>query len=77
MQLFGPGARVSQPQYGDGTVILANIYHIKIDFDAHGPRTFVTTRASLTPSATAAPVKVSKGRRKRVAVPAAATVKSA
>jgi hypothetical protein len=65
MRLHTPGARVSQAQYGDGTVTSADEHHTRIEFDAHGPRTFSTVRVSLTPSDTPAPVKPAKASRKR------------
>ena len=68
---YPSGARVSQPQYGDGTVTHADEYHTTVDFDAHGPRVFATSRVSLMPSDTLAPIKVAPARRKRaVRVPA-------
>lgn len=38
------GDRVSHGQYGVGTVTDLDVYHTVIDFDAHGPRRFVTHR---------------------------------
>ena len=58
------GDRVSQQQYGDGTVTAANEYHTVIDFDAHGSRTFSTSRVHLERSNTAAPEKPVKTRRR-------------
>ena len=55
MRVFAIGDRVSQPQYGAGTVAAANEYHTTIDFDDHGPRTFATPIVKLERSATAAP----------------------
>jgi hypothetical protein len=43
MKFFVPGDRVSQAQYGHGTVTRADEYHTSIDFDDHGPRTFSTS----------------------------------
>lgn len=75
MRLYSPGARVSQAQYGDGTVTSADEHHTRIDFDDHGLRTFSTVRVSLTPSNTPAPVKVVKSRKRAVkAAPKAVTV---
>ena len=74
MRLYAPGARVSQAQYGDGTVTSADEHHTRIEFDEHGLRTFATLRVSLMPSNTLAPVKVPKTRKravKAVAVPKA------
>ena len=72
MRINAIGARVSQAQYGTGTITKANEYHTTIDFDLHGPRTFVTSLAALSPSDTLAAPKPAKTRRKRVvsAVPA-------
>jgi hypothetical protein len=76
MRLYSPGARVSQAQYGDGTVTSADEYHTRIEFDEHGPRTFSTVRVSLTPSTSLAPVKVTKSRKRtpKVAVAAAKAI---
>ena len=71
MRLFGPGARVTQPQYGHGTVTKADEYHTWIDFDDHGPRTFSTPRSHLEPSATSAPVKPVRPKRVKKASGAA------
>ena len=60
---YSVGDRVSQAQYGHGTVSAVNEYHTRIDFDEHGVRTFMTARVALEPSDTVAPVKV-KTRRK-------------
>ena len=60
---FSAGDRVSQPQYGDGTVTVVNEYHTVIDFDVHGPRTFATPRVQLERSTTPAPVKPTRPRR--------------
>ena len=69
MRLYQPGDRVSQAQYGHGTVIRADQYHTRIDFDAHGLHTFSTVRVtSLEPSDTVAPAKPTGRRRKRAAV---------
>lgn len=65
MSLYSTGDRVNHAQYGDGTVTSANQYHTKIEFDAHGPRTFVSPKVVLTGGTTAAPQKAT--RRKRVA----------
>lgn len=70
MRLYAIGDRVAHVQYGDGTVSSVNEYHTKIDFDAHGLRTFASPRVVLAPSTTAAPPKPA-ARRKRVAKAAA------
>ena len=62
--VYAAGDRVSQSQYGHGTVTTANQYHTVIDFDEHGPRTFATPLVHLERSSTAAPVKPAKSRRR-------------
>ncbi len=59
MRVFSVGDRVSQPQYGAGTVAAANEYHTTIDFDEHGSRTFATPIVKLERSETVAPMKKS------------------
>lgn len=55
MRHYAIGDRVSQPQYGVGTVTASNEYHTVIDFDEHGTRTFATPLVRLERSTTAAP----------------------
>jgi hypothetical protein len=62
--LFSAGDRVSQAQYGDGTVTAANEYHTVIDFDSHGSRTFATNLVRLDRTMTLAPPKPVKSRRR-------------
>jgi hypothetical protein len=54
---FSTGDRVTQPQYGDGTVTMVDQYHTMVYFDAHGSRTFVTSRVQLEQCTSAAPPK--------------------
>jgi len=63
--LYATGDRVSQTQYGHGTVTAANEFHTVIEFDEHGPRTFKTALVQLERSSTAAPAKPVKARRSR------------
>lgn len=65
MRVFAIGDRVSQRQYGAGTVTNVNEYHTVIDFDEHGPRRFATPLVKLEPSATTAPVRATTRRRAR------------
>ncbi len=68
MRLYSIGDRVTQAQYGDGTVSSVNEYHVRIDFDVHGIRTFASSRVALVASSTLAPVKAPAARRKRAVV---------
>jgi len=79
------GDRVSQAQYGPGTITDLDIYHTVIDFDAHGPRRFATNRvvleATLDPGPSAEERKAIAARRlreerkrKRLAASASASV---
>lgn len=64
MRLFAKGDRVTQPNYGAGTVTEANAYHTVIEFDEHGVRTFVTDRVMLEPTNEPAPARTkSRGKR--------------
>ena len=64
MARYTTGARVSQGQYGPGTIVESNEHHTVIDFDEHGVRRFVTMMVELESSAVAAPVKA-KGRARK------------
>lgn len=64
MRPFAIGDRVSQTQYGAGTITGVNEYHTVIDFDDHGPRTFSTPMVQLERSSTLAPVRAKPSRRK-------------
>lgn len=78
MRLYIKGDRVSQPNYGPGTVTSANEYHTVIEFDAHGTRTFATPLVHLEPSSTSAPRPAEKAsRRKRTTVTKATMVAKA
>ncbi|MEW6322666.1 MAG: hypothetical protein AB1635_16460 [Acidobacteriota bacterium] len=65
MARFAVGDRVSQPQYGHGTITAVNEYHTVIDFDEHGVRTFATPMVRLERSTTAAPERKPKVRSSR------------
>ncbi len=69
MKVYSIGARVSQTQYGPGTITVANEYHTIIDFDEHGSRTFATPLVQLAQSNTTAPVRPTR-RRRKIAAPA-------
>jgi hypothetical protein len=67
---YAIGDRVSQPQYGTGTIRLVDEYHTVIDFDEHGLRRFSTSMVKLERSTTVEPGKPPKRARKK-AVPKA------
>jgi len=67
MPTYTAGKRVSQEQYGSGTVLESNEHHTVIDFDEHGIRRFVTSMVVLKTSTVPAPTKTRRtigGRRK-------------
>jgi len=66
---YGPGDRVTHAQYGDGTIVSANEYHTRINFDAHDVRTFSTPRVVLSTASTLAPPPPAKRARKTAARP--------
>ena len=57
---YGIGDRISQPQYGTGTIRLVDEYHTVIDFDEHGLRRFATPMVKLERSDTVEPGKPPK-----------------
>ena len=62
MPRYSPGKRVSQEQYGPGTVVESNERHTVIDFDDHGVRKFVTMMVDLESSTLPAPSKAKRTR---------------
>ncbi len=67
MRKFSIGDRISQPQYGTGTVRLVDEYHTVIDFDEHGIRRFSTPMVQLEHSNTVEPGKPPKRPRGKAA----------
>ena len=63
MHRFSVGDRVSQSQYGAGTVTGVDERHTIISFDEHGIRTFVTAIVKLEASDTEKPVKAKRARK--------------
>ena len=64
MRSFAKGDRVTQPQYGAGTVTDVNERHTVIDFDEHGTRTFVTSMVSLESTAEPAPPRAKSAKKR-------------
>jgi len=60
---FSVGDRVSQSQYGTGTVTGVDERHTIIAFDEHGSRTFITAIVKLEASDTEKPVKAKRARK--------------
>jgi hypothetical protein len=73
MAFHAKGDRVTQPQYGPGTVTDVNAHHTVIDFDQHGVRTFVTNLVKLEPTTEVRPAPRAGAARKRTKKAAAAT----
>ncbi len=67
MAKFAIGDRVNQPQYGAGTITSVDESRTVIEFDEHGTRMFATAIVSLERSATPAPVRAARSRRKAAA----------
>ena len=63
MHRFSVRDRVSQSQYGPGTVTAVDERHTTFAFDEHGTRTFVTTIVKLEASDTEKPVKAKRARK--------------
>jgi len=72
MRLFATGKRITQPQYGPGTIISTDERYTVIEFDDHGRRRFITTMVTLEPTTVAAPERAATAARRRKAARAAA-----
>ena len=73
---FSIGDRVSQSQYGAGTVMAVDERHTIIAFDEHGSRTFITAIVKLEASDTEKPVKAKRARKTTKASTAKASTAS-
>tara|TARA_Y100001949_G_scaffold153310_1_gene140172 strand:- start:347 stop:649 length:303 start_codon:yes stop_codon:yes gene_type:complete len=60
---FDVGSRLSEPTYGLGSVIAVEDAYLRIDFDEHGVKKFLTSLATFASSKEPAPSRA--GRRKR------------
>ena len=60
---FDVGSRLSEPTYGLGSVIAVEDAYLRIDFDEHGVKKFLTSLATFVSSKEPAPSRA--GRRKR------------
>jgi hypothetical protein len=74
VKLFAKGNRVSQANYGAGTVVSSDERYTVIEFDNHGRRTFITDMVTLAKSDEPAPNKPAKPKRTKKA-PAAEAAK--
>ena len=63
MATFKVGDRVTQPNYGDGTITGADDHHIVIDFDGHGVKRFATSLVALERTSAPAPARAGKAKR--------------
>jgi hypothetical protein len=63
MATFKVGDRVTQPNYGDGTITGADDHHIVIDFDGHGVKRFATSLVALERTSAPAPARAAKPKR--------------
>jgi hypothetical protein len=64
MRLFSIGDRVSQLQYGPGTVAAVNEFHTTVNFDDKVLRTFATPIVKLERSSTVAPPSTGRAKAK-------------
>ena len=67
MPTFKVGDRVTQANYGHGTITGADDRHTVIAFDEHGIRTFATNLVQLERTNEPAPAQAPKTRRKKAA----------
>jgi hypothetical protein len=72
VKLFAKGNRVTQANYGAGTVTSSDERYTVIEFDNHGRRVFITDMVTLAKTDEPAPNKPAKGKRKKAATDATA-----
>ena len=70
MKLFAKGNRVTQANYGAGTVTSSDERYTIIEFDNHGRRVFITDMVTLGQTDEPAPKKPAARRKKAAAPPA-------
>ena len=75
MKLFAKGNRVTQANYGAGTVTSSDERYTIIEFDNHGRRVFITDMVTLAKTDEPAPNKPAKGKRKKAVAGAEPTAK--
>ena len=63
MRRYTAGDRVTQAQYGAGTIVDVNEHHTVIEFDEHGTRRFSTRIVVLETTNTPAPARKTGARR--------------
>jgi len=68
MASYKVGDRVTQANYGHGTITGSDDHHTVIDFDEHGVRTFATNLVVLERTSQPAPARATKARRAKAAV---------
>lgn len=64
MRLFSKGHRVTQPQYGAGTITSMDEQYTVVEFDQHGQRRFITTMVTLETTSEPAPARAREKRAK-------------
>jgi len=74
MKRFEVGARVVEPTYGLGSVVAVEDAYLRVQFDDHGVKKFLTSMSKLEPSDEPVPAgaRGAKTRKKRVTKKAAA-----
>jgi hypothetical protein len=72
MKRFEVGSRVMEPTYGLGSIVAVEDAYVRVQFDEHGVKKFLTSLARLEPSSEPAPASRggTKRRRRKVAVQA-------
>ncbi len=69
MKRFEVGSRVVEPTYGLGSIVAVEDAYVRVQFDEHGIKKFLTSLARLEPSSEPAPARAgAKTRRRRKTV---------
>ena len=65
MKRFDVGARVVDPSYGHGIIVAVEDEYVRVQFDEHGVKKFLTRLSRLEPSNAPVPAGTPGGDRKR------------
>jgi hypothetical protein len=65
MKRFDVGARVVDPAYGHGIIVAVEDEYVRVQFDEHGVKKFLTRLSRLEPSTAPVPAGAPGGDRKR------------
>lgn len=76
MKRFEVGARVVDPAYGHGVIVAVEDEYVRVQFDEHGVKKFLTRLSRLEPSTAPVPAGSPGGKGRKRRKPAKASASS-